>query len=143
MIKIILNKKRILSSSYNTNEIYSSIVLFIIYHALKGKIKSIDLEYLSFTFDCIIKNTNNIDYDFVSCWDVNPLIKPIILLLSSYQLINIINKNSKLSISITDSGNLYVEEMISEKLFNEVNEKARKITSKLTIKKLKNNKLIW
>lgn len=143
MIEIKLNKRRILASSSNTNEIYSTIVLFTIYYALKGKCKSVDLEYISFAFDNIINKTKNLDYEYVQLWNVNILIKPIILLLHSYELLNIDYKNRKMTIKITDNGNAYVEEMINEELFNDINLSAREITKKLTIKKLQNNKLLW
>lgn len=143
MIEIKLNKRRVLASSSNSNEIYSSIVLFTIYYALRGRTKSVNLEYISFAFDNIINNTNNLDYDYVQLWNVNSLIKPIILLLYTYELLDIDYKNSKMAIKITDNGNLYVEEMINEELFNDINTSARELTKKLTIKKLQNNKLLW
>lgn len=143
MIEIKLKKRRILATSSNTNEIYTAIVLFCIYYALKGKCKSVNLEYLSFTFDSIINSTESLDYDFVSTWDINTLIKPIILLLASYALLKIDYKNGKLAIFTTENGNAYIEEMINEGLFNEINYSARRITSQMTIKKLKNHKLLW
>ncbi|MGF6436603.1 hypothetical protein [Kosakonia sp. 1610] len=143
MIEIKLNKRRVLASSSNSNEIYSSIVLFTIYYALKGRTKSVNLEYISFAFDNIINNTNNLDYDYVQLWNVNSLIKPIILLLYTYELLDIDYKNSKMAIKITYNGILYVEEMINEELFNDINTSARELTKKLTIKKLQNNKLLW
>ncbi|AXT68070.1 TPA: hypothetical protein N2X84_004901 [Klebsiella pneumoniae] len=143
MIEIKLNKRRILASSSNTNEVYSSIVLFTIYYALKGKSKSVNLEYISFAFDNIINKTKNLDYDYVQLWNVNTLIKPIILLLYSYELLDIDYKNRNMAVKITDNGNAYVEEMINEELFNDINISAREITKKLTIKKLQNNKLLW
>lgn len=48
-----------------------------------------------------------------------------------------------MAVKITDNGNAYVEEMINEELFNDINISAREITKKLTIKKLQNNKLLW
>ncbi|AXF60794.1 hypothetical protein DVA43_15225 [Leclercia sp. W6] len=143
MIEIKLNKRRILASSSNTNEIYCSIVLFTIYYALKGKCKSVDLEYITFTFDNIINNTFNLDYNYVQVWNVNTLIKPIILLLHSYELLTVDYKNGKMIIKITETGNAYVEEMINEGLFKEINISAKDITKRMTIKKLQNNKLLW
>ncbi|VEI63140.1 Uncharacterised protein [Serratia fonticola] len=143
MIEIKLKKRRILASSSNTNEIYTTIILFSTYYALKGRCKSVDLEYLSFTFDHIINNTKSLDYDFVSIWDINTLIKPIILLLASYSLLEISYKKGKVTVFTTQSGNEYIEEMINENLFNEINRHAKEITSKITIKNLKNNKLLW
>lgn len=48
-----------------------------------------------------------------------------------------------MAIKITYNGILYVEEMINEELFNDINTSARELTKKLTIKKLQNNKLLW
>ncbi|MDM6732533.1 hypothetical protein QUG33_24425, partial [Citrobacter braakii] len=73
----------------------------------------------------------------------NTLIKPIILLLYSYELLDIDYRNKKMAVKTTDNGNAYVEEMINEELFNDINISAREITKKLTIKKLQNNKLLW
>lgn len=143
MIKIKLKKRRILASSSNTNEIYSSIILFTIYYALKGKSKSVDLEYISFAFDNIINNNKNLDYDYVQLWNINILIKPIILLLYSYELLDIDHKNRKMAIKTTETGNTYIEEMINEGFFDDINISAREITKKLTVKNLKNNKLLW
>ncbi|EOY0927179.1 hypothetical protein ACRCWK_005448, partial [Klebsiella pneumoniae] len=63
--------------------------------------------------------------------------------LYSYELLDIDYKNRNMAVKITDNGNAYVEEMINEELFNDINISAREITKKLTIKKLQNNKLLW
>lgn len=143
MIEIKLKKRRILSSSSNSNEIYCSIILLIIYHTLKGKSKTIGFEYLNFAFHNIINNIENLDYDFVQSWEVNTLIKPITILLASYKLIKVESRNGRMVISITESGILHVEEMINEGLFNEIHTSTIKITKKLTFKKLKNSRLLW
>ena len=65
------------------------------------------------------------------------------MLLYSYELLDIDYRNKKMAVKTTDNGNAYVEEMINEELFNDINISAREITKKLTIKKLQNNKLLW
>lgn len=143
MIEIKLNKKRILSSSFNTNEIYVAVILFCVYYTVSGRSKSIKLSVLNFSFDCIINDTEPSDYEFVSTWSINPLLKPLLVMLDSFKLIEIKNNSGKIQIHITENGKSYVEEMINENLFVGINLSAKYLTQKLTSKKFENQKLIW
>ncbi|MFJ5498916.1 hypothetical protein ACIPUN_03100 [Pectobacterium sp. CHL-2024] len=143
MIEIKLKNKRVLSSSFNTNEIYSAIIMFSIYHALRGRCKSVKINYIHFSFDCVIKNITLNDHEYVGPWSINPLLKPLIIMLCSYGFLSYQNKPSGLEIKITDAGNTYVEEMINEGLFLEINVSTQRLAQSLTLKKLDNQKLIW
>lgn len=143
MIEIKLKNKRVLASSFNTNEIYSAIIMFIIYHAVRGRCKSVRINYINFSFDCVMNNTILTDHEYVSTWNINPLLKPLLVMLCSYGLLSLQRKSTGLEFHMTENGNSYVEEMINEGLFSEINITAQRLAHSLTLKKLDNQKLIW
>ncbi|WED68461.2 hypothetical protein PJ912_22410 [Pectobacterium colocasium] len=143
MIEIKLKTKRVLASSFNTNEIYSTVIMFIIYYAVRGRCKSVRINYINFSFDCVMNNTLLIDHEHVPTWNINPLLKPLLVMLCSYGLLSFQRKSTGLEFHMTDYGNSYVEEMINEGLFSEINLSTQRLSRSLTLKKLDNQKLIW
>ncbi|ECE0596741.1 hypothetical protein ACL44_23865, partial [Salmonella enterica subsp. enterica] len=91
----------------------------------------------------VMNNTILTDHEYVSTWNINPLLKPLLVMLCSYGLLSFQRKSTGLEFHMTENGNSYVEEMINEGLFSEINISAQRLAYSLTLKKLDNQKLIW
>lgn len=143
MINMEISKRRVVSDSHNTTDIFVVIIMFCVFHALKGKRKTVNLDYLNFCFESVINSYVLDDVKFVKPWGINKSLKPILIMMVKQGLLNFQVKNYNLEILISEYGILYLNEIMQNSLFTEINQSAASVTQKISAVKLNKQKFIW
>ena len=143
MIEMVISKKRIISDSHNTTDIFVVVIMFCIYHAIKGSRKSVEYSYINFCFESVLNSDSYSDIRRVKSWGINKSLKPILIMMINQGLLVAKLKSYKLELSLSDYGVMYVKEMIENSLFEEINKGADAITKKLSTSALKKQNFIW
>ena len=125
-------------SSFSSYEFGMVAVIFIIYFSVKGKAKSTSMGKIALVFDQVItKSETSAIKSYVAPWFINKKLKHLILILLRDGYINFKIQSNSIRYSLSDSGEAFIESIMSDELFTElscaIKEKCEGVNENLVI----------